>query len=314
MPARAVLAANYMGGSLCAIARRPDGSLDGARVQIVTLPPASHPITYPLPNAGRQEKAHAHMVVFSQNSVLVPDLGSDLVWALAYDAEANEPLSPPKPTASVPMLAGGGPRHVALHPTKPVAYVAYELTSVVAAYATDPSSGAIVGPPLPPGPLCVLDGKAGALTCGPEAEEKDAGQAYAHLLQREPNGQVGHGLKAWCAEAKTSIAAIRVSPSGSQLVVSSRLVGAPGALSALDLDASGRLTDGSTRIASTLGRTPRDFALLPTSRGDTLALAANQDSDSIVALCPGHTEPVELTTLVPTPVCLCFAPEAGAAL
>ena len=75
-----VLAANYLTGSVVAIARLPDGKLDGTNVQYVDLPPATHPITYPLPNAARQERAHAHMVRVSagtkSSTVLVPDLRS----------------------------------------------------------------------------------------------------------------------------------------------------------------------------------------------------------------------------------------------
>ena len=40
-----VLAANYMGGSVCAIARRPDGSLDASSVQLGSLPSRAHPIS-----------------------------------------------------------------------------------------------------------------------------------------------------------------------------------------------------------------------------------------------------------------------------
>lgn len=53
-------------------------------------------ITFPRANARRQECAHAHMVKMwtrgSVPSVLVADLGSDCVWTLAYEAEAQTPL------------------------------------------------------------------------------------------------------------------------------------------------------------------------------------------------------------------------------
>ena len=117
--------------------------------------------------------------------------------------------------------------------------------------------------------------------------------------------------------AAAATAAARVTPSGSHLVVSNRIVGAPGALSAVPLLPSGEWeADVKPAITSTLGRTPRDFALLgPPSAsagkrkrkaGDegVVALAANQDTDEIALLCEG-AEPKVLTKAVPTPVCLC---------
>ena len=72
-----VLAANYLGGSIFATPRLPNGQLDAARTQYVKFPTAAHPITYPKPNAARQEASHAHMVLFSTGSasttVLVPE-------------------------------------------------------------------------------------------------------------------------------------------------------------------------------------------------------------------------------------------------
>ena len=112
------------------------------------LPPRGEKtIQFPGPNAARQEGSHAHMCVFSRGTdattVLVPDLGSDVVWSIPYDA-ANKaaPLGKPVATAAgYADLMGGGPRHVAVHHgasagrAGPVAYVAYELTSQVAAWA-----------------------------------------------------------------------------------------------------------------------------------------------------------------------------------
>ena len=92
-----VLAANYLGGSIVAIARKPDGSLDESTVQYLHFPPASHPIAFPMPNAKRQESSHAHMALASSGTkgvtILVPDLGSDVVWSVPYDAS--------KPAASL---------------------------------------------------------------------------------------------------------------------------------------------------------------------------------------------------------------------
>jgi hypothetical protein len=55
------------------------------------------------------------MALFSRGSaattLLVPDLGSDVVWSVPYDpANLAAPLGQPSPTARHPALAGGGPR------------------------------------------------------------------------------------------------------------------------------------------------------------------------------------------------------------
>ncbi|KAL3908316.1 MAG: hypothetical protein SGPRY_009847, partial [Prymnesium sp.] len=117
-------------------------------------------ITFPRANARRQECAHAHMVKMwtrgSVPSVLVADLGSDCVWTLAYEAEAQTPLRV-WPLALLELkLAQLRLMQSQVHPDPAiaVAYVAFELTSQVAAFSID-ESGAL-GEPLPPGPICTL--------------------------------------------------------------------------------------------------------------------------------------------------------------
>ena len=107
-----VIAANYNGGSIVAIRRAADGSLDPSCVQYIVLPPSSEGIKFPGPNAPRQESAHAHMCIFSagtdNTTVLVPDLGSDLVWSIPYNASSKStPLGAPVATAAGPAAASG---------------------------------------------------------------------------------------------------------------------------------------------------------------------------------------------------------------
>ena len=324
-----VLAANYLGGSVVAIGRKADGSLDASRVQYLMFPPRSHKVAFPGPNAGRQDGSHAHMCLFSQGTdrttVLVPDLGSDVVWSVPYDASSKKaPLGEPVATAvGHKSLQGGGPRHAALHPTKPIAYVAYELSSQAAAFGIDPRTGALDGKP----PLCVcnvLDGKAAAFLGGGGGEASSSGSGGGGSSKRQRGGGKGGYADlvqagGVCSDKSTSIAAARVTPSGSHIIVSNRIVGAPGSLSAIPLLPSGKWEAGvKASITSTLGHTPRDFALLSaaTSAGAgkrkrkaadeaaVLALAANQDTDEIALLC-GGAQPRVLAKAVPTPVCLC---------
>ena len=152
---RHVLVASYTSGDVYAVERRADGSLGDATV--VTLPPPRiavgapvGPLSFPRGCEARQDAPHAHMVLVSPSAradgvtVLVPDLGSDVVWALRYDGASATPLVAEAACATDhggASLLGGGPRHMALHPSLNVAYVGYELTSQVAAYAVDADTG-----------------------------------------------------------------------------------------------------------------------------------------------------------------------------
>lgn len=73
------------------------------------------------PNAARQERSHAHCVRWTpdQKYIAVVDLGTDSVRL--YRATDFSLASETK------LPAGSGPRHIAFHPTKPVAYVMAEL-------------------------------------------------------------------------------------------------------------------------------------------------------------------------------------------
>lgn len=65
------------------------------------------------PNPDRQESSHPHQVVAipGRNEILVPDLGADRTWRLAYDDRGGV-LSV---QGSVTYPPGSGPRHVVFH-------------------------------------------------------------------------------------------------------------------------------------------------------------------------------------------------------
>lgn len=109
------------------------------------------------PNAARQERSHAHCVRWTpdQKYIAAVDLGIDSVrlYRASDFSLASETKLPP----------GSGPRHIAFHPTKPVAYVMAELEpgvttlgyvegklSVLATHAVEPTvsggSGIVVAP------------------------------------------------------------------------------------------------------------------------------------------------------------------------
>ena len=93
------------------------------------------------PNPQRQEAPHAHGVTFSPENrfVLIPDLGLDRIMIYRLDGTrlaANDP-------AFGTVAPGAGPRHVAFHPTRPLAYSINEMGGTVTAFAWDGSAGAL---------------------------------------------------------------------------------------------------------------------------------------------------------------------------
>ena len=122
-----VAVANYTGGSVAFIRRRPDGSLGDVTID-------RHQGTGP--RADRQEKAHAHSVDFSARDevVLSCDLGADRVYMYRRGRMDSDTRS------SVALEPGSGPRHLALHPSGKYAYVIAELSNSIAAFTWNASS------------------------------------------------------------------------------------------------------------------------------------------------------------------------------
>ncbi|HEX8950271.1 MAG TPA: lactonase family protein, partial [Polyangia bacterium] len=112
-----VLVANYGSGDVAVLPIAADGSVGAG---------TSH-------HAG----ANAHQVVLDANDrfAWVPCLGSDYVAEYTFDA-ASGALAPPTPlTVATP--AGSGPRHLARHPSRALAYLIEETDSMVGAYTVD---------------------------------------------------------------------------------------------------------------------------------------------------------------------------------
>ena len=132
---RAVLVANYNGGSVALLPIGADGS----------LAPATHveQHTGSGPNAARQDAAHAHCIVAdpSNRFVLAADLGVDRVYVYRLDLEGKS-LRHIEAGDGV-MRPGAGPRHIAFHPTLPLVYIACELDSTVAMLRFDAERGAL---------------------------------------------------------------------------------------------------------------------------------------------------------------------------
>ncbi len=89
----------------------------------------------------RQAGPHAHMVVPgpSANSVLAIDLGTDRLMLFHLDRERGTLSPADAPWTQLP--PGAGPRHLAFHPHRPLAYVINELQSTVTVCRYDGQQG-----------------------------------------------------------------------------------------------------------------------------------------------------------------------------
>ena len=132
---RAVLVANYAGGSVALLPIQPGGALAAATHV------AKHQGVGP--NAERQEAPHAHCIVAdpSNRFALAADLGADRVLVYRVDLDAGALLHVEQSDAV--MHPGSGPRHLAFHPKLPLVFVANELDSTVTTLGFDREAGAL---------------------------------------------------------------------------------------------------------------------------------------------------------------------------
>lgn len=130
-----VFAASYGGGTLAAFPTAADGSL---------LPKSAwFKNTGSGPDKGRQEGPHMHSAYSDSQSkfVYACDLGTDDILVFKLD-KATGSLTSAEPRATK-APAGGGPRHLAFHPSGKFAFVNNEMPSTVTAYSVDPKSGGL---------------------------------------------------------------------------------------------------------------------------------------------------------------------------
>jgi 6-phosphogluconolactonase len=132
---RAVLVANYAGGSVALLPVQSDGAL--AKAAHVVQHVGSGP------RAERQAAAHAHFIAAdpSNRFALAADLGIDRVLVYRLDLDSGALLHVEQ--ADAVMRGGAGPRHLAFHPTLPLVFVANELDSTVTALSFDRERGTL---------------------------------------------------------------------------------------------------------------------------------------------------------------------------
>lgn len=108
--------ANYGSGTIATYLVRPDGRFDRLVGRQQHHGSGPHP---------RQAEPHAHCVLARGASVYATDLGTDRVLRYVHQPDqGDDGLLLADQTAMAP---GSGPRHIAFHPDRPVAYVLCEL-------------------------------------------------------------------------------------------------------------------------------------------------------------------------------------------
>lgn len=136
---------HYNGGSLAVFRVAEDGSLSERTALL--------PFSGNGPDPVRQRKPHAHgaWCDAAGKTLYCCDLGTDRIRTFRLDAGKGA-LDPIEPAG---VTAGGGPRHLALHPSGRFAAVNHEMGMAVSLFAVDPGSGALAMrqtiPLLPPG-------------------------------------------------------------------------------------------------------------------------------------------------------------------
>ena len=132
---KAVVVANYGGGSVAALPVGEDGTLKEPTAVIQHQGSSVNP--------KRQEGPHAHCIKPDPGNrfVLATDLGLDKVLVYRFDP-AKGTLTPHDPPAAT-LAPGAGPRHFAFHPNGQYVYVINELASTVTAFAYDADRGAL---------------------------------------------------------------------------------------------------------------------------------------------------------------------------
>ena len=130
---RAVVVANYNGGSVTSFPIADGGALGAAGTHVQHVGSSIH--------EGRQQEPHAHCfkVAADGRFAFSADLGTDKIMIYALDAAAGTLTAGEQSFVRVP--PGGGPRHFTFAPDSRHAYVINELGNTVTAFAYDAERG-----------------------------------------------------------------------------------------------------------------------------------------------------------------------------
>jgi len=139
-----VLAANYTSGSIAAFPVTPGGS--GGLSPATDSKQAKPMLPLDPALADRQEGPHAHQIKldpWTGEWALVSDLGMDKIFVYTYNRELKTFSGAASSELHFDVQKGGGPRHLAFHPTLTVVYQLNELDATVGVLKFDPASGTL---------------------------------------------------------------------------------------------------------------------------------------------------------------------------
>lgn len=236
---RAVLVANYDGGSVALLPIARDGGLAPA-----TSVDQHHGHGR---DAERQEAPHAHCIVSdpSNRFALAADLGLDRVMLYRLDAAAGSLQRVEDGDAA--LSPGAGPRHIAFNPKEPLVYVVGELDSTVTTLRFDAKTGR----------LTTIDSQS-SLPAG------WSGKSYAADIHVAPSGNVLYVSN----RGHDSIAVFSIATSGA-LALQQHIAAGGTWPRNFTLDPTGRwllLANQNSGSIVVLAREPRTGLLSPTSQ------------------------------------------------
>ncbi|WP_159888482.1 lactonase family protein [Paenibacillus puerhi] len=160
-----LLAVNYEGGSLCVYPIEKDGRIGRPSDQVRHAGRSVNP--------ARQGSPHPHSIIAvpSTSFYLVSDLGTDHIYTYRLDRKTGAL----ELHGRIGVVPGSGPRHLAVHPTKPWIYSIEELSSSVTVYQFEMQTGQM----RPIQAISTLpDGYTGENTCAEIAVSSDGAFVY----------------------------------------------------------------------------------------------------------------------------------------
>ena len=237
---RAVLVANYDGGSVALLPITRNGALAPA-----TTVDQHHGQG---PDAERQEAAHAHCIVPdpSNRFALAADLGLDRV--MLYRLDASEGSLRRVENGAASLAPGAGPRHIVFHPELPLVYVVGELDSSVSTLRFDAKAER----------LTTLDARS-SLPAG------WSGKSYAADIHVAPSGKVLYVSN----RGHDSIAVFSIDATSGALALEQTIATGGEWPRNFSLDPTGRwllVANQNSGSITVLAREPRTGLLSPTAR------------------------------------------------
>jgi 6-phosphogluconolactonase len=133
-----IFTANYFAGSISCLPINKDGSL--APLQQLIQHTGGSIVK------GRQESAHAHTVVFTQDEkyLAATDLGTDKISFYAFNSNHSSTPLTIDSTKDIIAIPGSGPRHLAFSKNNKILYAINELSGNISVYQNNKESKTLI--------------------------------------------------------------------------------------------------------------------------------------------------------------------------